>query len=389
MKLVFTALAFILANLAQAQTQYGFSNLVASINYPLGLAVQTNGQIYVAQMTLASEIQGATVTPLPPAFNFAVCTAVDAASNLFVGDIETGLIKKITPQGVVTTFAGANGQFQQPTALAVDAAGFLYVAERGQRRIFSVAPDGGVSLVAGGGSSLSRDGIGSKAQFLSPNGITVAGGNNLIVIDGNCLRQIVPEDTNWVVTTISGHAIQAGLVDGIGAAARFNRPYHLTAGPDGSVFVADQFNHAIRKLTLAGTNWLVRTIAGGGGTGNTTGVGAEMRFFHPMGIAVDQDGFVYVSDNGNNRIVKGFPTELPLPTQFVAGWGMPRKVGGSYQMLLAGSAGDKVAVESSVGLTGWQTLQTNTVPASGLLELEINVPTDAGSAFYRTRNVAE
>jgi len=195
--------------------------------------------------------------------------AVDSQGNSYVADSGNFLIRKITPGGVVSTFAGggmgagyvdgpaASARFYFPTAIAIDAQDNLFVTDLGNNRIRKITPDGTVSTFAGSGTSANVDGTGTAASFMNLDGIAIDSTGNLYVTQyvGN-IRKITPAG---VVTTLAGTAGVTGGADGTGPAAQFNAPQGIAVDPAGNVFVADTGDCTIRKITQAG---VVTTIAG-------------------------------------------------------------------------------------------------------------------------------
>jgi len=239
--------------------------------------------------------------------------AADALGNVYVADYSNNTIRKITPAGEVTTFAGSPGvsgsvdgtgsaaRFSAPRGPAVDAAGNVYVADGGNHTIRKITPAGKVSTLAGSaGVSGSANGDGSAARFLFPRGVAVDVSGNVFVADSNqTIRAITPSGT---VTTLAGSAGVSGSADGMGSAARFNDPAGVAVDSAGNVYVAEGQNATIRKITPAGG---VSTLAGSAGLyGTADGTGAAARFYIPQGVAVDSTGNVYVADKWNATIRK-------------------------------------------------------------------------------------
>ena len=143
----------------------------------------------------------------------------------------------------------------------------------------------------------------------------------------NIIRRIARDGTNWVVTTIAGSPppAVAALVDGTNSAARFQTPQGIAVDAGGALYVADANNNAIRKITLQGTNWVVTTLAGGGGVGIADGTNGTARFYYPVGIAVDSATNLYVADSYNSTLRKITPYGTNWVVSTIAGtaynWG--------------------------------------------------------------------
>ena len=246
-------------------------------------------------------------------FNAPFGVAVDGSGNVYVADTSNHTIRKITPSGEVTTFAGTgtignvdgNGSaasFYFPFGIAVDGSGNVYVTEQGNHKIRKITPNGDVTTVAGTGSQGNTDGNGTSASFDTPAGIAVDDSGNVFVADQNNhkIRKIAP---NGDVTTVAGSGSQ-GNTDGNGTSANFNFPRGIAIGASGNVFVADQGNHIIRKIA---PNADVTTVAGTGSPGNMDGNGTSASFNNPIGVAVDDSGNIYVVDVANHKIRKIAP----------------------------------------------------------------------------------
>ena len=296
------------------------SGTSAEFNYPIGVELDAAGNVYVADSdnhlirkitpegvvsTLAGSTEGFRDGAGRSAqFNYPYGVAVDAAGNVYVADESNNLIRKITPEGVVSTLAGStegsadgagtSAQFNSPTDVAVDAAGNVYVADLVNHLIRKITPEGLVSTLAGSTEGF-RDGSGRSAQFNSPAGVTVDAEGNVYVADylNDRIRKITPEG---LVSTLAGST--EGFSDGSGTSAQFNGPAGVTVDATGNVYVADEFNHRIRKVTPEG---LVSTLAGST-VGFRDGIGRSAQFNRPSGVAVDATGNVYVADLVNHRI---------------------------------------------------------------------------------------
>ena len=247
----------------------------------------------------------------------------DTNGNVYVADTLNHTIRKITPPGVVSTIAGFAGtpgsadgtnsaaRFNTPEGVTVDSAGNVYIADYHNQTIRKVTPAGTnwvVTTIAGLATNAgSADGLGSAAQFHGPAAVAVDSATNVYVADfkNDTIRKITPVGTNWVVSTIAGSAGSTGSMDGTNGTARFDGPAGVTVDSAGNVYVADTYNDTIRKLTLVGTNWMVRTIAGSADNiGSKDGTNGVARFYEPGGIAVDSATNLYVVDTSNDTIRK-------------------------------------------------------------------------------------
>lgn len=304
----------------------------ARFDHPFGLALDNAGNLYVADQgnSLIRKIDPSTnVTTVAGMvgisgllngadtvanFNKPFSVAADASGNLFVADAGNNVIRKIASDGMVSTFAGTGvagaddgttqATFNSPLGVATDQAGNVYVADYGNDIIRKITADGAVTTIAGKpGVSGSADGPDTTARFNLPESLAVDASGNIYVADNgnNMIRKITP---GGVVSTLAGNGA-AGKANGNGATASFNSPFGIAVDATGNIYVADAGNNMIRKITPDGT---VSTFAGSGvkGAGNATGTQAT--FNTPAGLAVDAQGNVYVADENNNLIRKITPS---------------------------------------------------------------------------------
>jgi len=234
--------------------------------------------------------------------------AIGSDNTIYVADHEDHRIRVISPSGVVSTLAGtgvagysdgpgATAKFRNPMGIAVDKGGNVYVADEANHRIRKITPGGMVSTFAGSTAGFA-DGTGAAAQFNYPRGIVVTDNGTLYVSDFNNdrIRIVSP---SGVVSTLAGSSVE-GSLDGMGSDAQFNGPWGLSMGPTGDLFVADSINARIRRVTLAGN---VTTYAGTV-YGFEDGPVSTARFSTIHDVAVAIDGTVYVADTLNHRIRK-------------------------------------------------------------------------------------
>lgn len=243
------------------------------------------------------------ITTKPNERDIYVSTRIIGNCDGYGGQVTCGSsapsIKKITPLGIISTFA-IPSLSSYTSGLSFDTIGNLYISDNDQHRIRKVTPSGTISTFAGSISSGSADGTGISAQFYYPSGNTTDAAGNIYVCDqlNHRIRKITPSS---IVTTIAGST--QGYLDGQGTTAKFNSPSGITVDASGNIYVADQGNHRIRKITPTGT---VSTFAGSN-IGFMDGAGALAKFSAPSDIGIDNLGNLYIADRGNYRIRKITP----------------------------------------------------------------------------------
>jgi RHS repeat-associated protein len=234
---------------------------------------------------------------LPPVFTYSIPSIIPTGTAVSYSPSNTGG----SPSGSILTSAYASGM-NNPLGTAVDNLGNVYVADAGNHRIQKVAPGGTVSTLAGAGYPGYADGTGTSAVFQHPSALTVDGSGNVYVSDqqNHRIRKITPAG---VVTTIAGSG-SAGASNGTGTAASFSSPIGLAVDAAGNLYVADYGNHRIRKIS---PSRVVTTFAGSGAAGMANGTGTAASFRNPMGLSIDASGNLYVADRLNHAVRKITP----------------------------------------------------------------------------------
>lgn len=243
-------------------------------------------------------------------FNAPEGIAADAEGNLYVAEPASATIRKVTPQGAVTTLAGTVGavgyadgngaaaRFNQPSRLETDSQGNVYLTDTGNSVVRRITPGGAVGTVAGNGTCGSVDGRTTSAQFCNPKGIALDRWGNLWVADtGNhTVRRI---DPNGNVSTVAGSPGVCGSANGSGGVSRFCNPQDVDVDEWGNVYVVDTGNSTIRMINPKGE---VTTLAGQAGQcGAVDGSTTVSRLCAPSGIAVEGND-LYIADTGNATI---------------------------------------------------------------------------------------
>ena len=245
--------------------------------------------------------------------------AVDSAGNLYIADFGNHRIRKVSPDGIITTVAGngisgfsgdggpaTSAQLNQPESVAVDASGNLYIADTANIRIRRVSSDGVIVTIAGDGQYLLIDDAGNalSAPLAIAYNMVVDSGSNLYIAMENRIRKITPDG---IITTVAGKGTSGFSGDGGPAtSAQFNSPYGMAVDLTGNLYIADSYNNRIRKVTPDG---VITTITGNGtyGFSGDGGPAVSAQITGLGSIAVDSDGNVFIADYGNECIRKITP----------------------------------------------------------------------------------
>ena len=310
----------------------------AEINNPYGVTVDLSGNIFIAdsynQRIRKVDISGVITTvagsgadgfhgdggpATSAAFHLPLAVAVDASGNIYIADNGTGRIRKVDTSGVITTVAGnnrlggysgdggpaASAELNYPQGVAVDSSGNLYIADFGNHRIRKVDASGVITTVAGNGTEgYSGDGgPATSAEFDHPSSVAADSSGNIYIADSynHRIRKI---DASGVITTVAGNGTDGFSGDGGPAtAAQLDYPSSVTVDFSGNIYTAANFNHRIRKVDTSG---VITTFAGNGteGFSGDGGPATLAELDHPSSVAADSSGNIYIADFVNNRIRK-------------------------------------------------------------------------------------
>ncbi len=309
----------------------------AELNTPEGIANDAAGNIYIADRinnsirkvtpsgaitTIAGTgiagFSGDGFAATSAALNTPVSVVVDVAGNIFIADQANNRVRKINTAGIITTLAGNgtvgyNGdgfaataaELNKPGGVAVDDSGNVYIGDFNNNRIRKINTSGIISTIAGNGfSGFSGDGGPAiTAELNSPQGILIDHNYNIFFTD-NLNHRVRKINTSGTIITIAGTGTAGYNGDGIAAtSAELNTPKRLAIDTAGNIFITDELNNRVREVNTSG---IISTVVGNGiagynGDGMRPGL-AELN--NPVGIAIDDSEYIYVSDKLNNRIRK-------------------------------------------------------------------------------------
>ncbi|MEW6131397.1 MAG: RHS repeat-associated core domain-containing protein [Acidobacteriota bacterium] len=401
------ASAAVVSTFAGSQAGFADGNVAqAQFRNPTGVAAGANEIVYVADSdnhSIRKIAADGTVTTLAgngaagfadgtggaTQFNRPQGIAVDADNVVYVADTLNHRIRRITPDGAVTTIAGdgtqgfINGQglqarFNAPQGVAIDNAGGLFIADTGNHAVRYVNANGEVSTLAGDGSVGSPDA--TPARFNNPVGVAFYDSTLYVYLadSGNHhIRRLAP---NGSVVTIAGAG--RGFADGQTAQARFADPAGIAIDGAGKLLVADSTNSLVRMIDVSNAN--VTTIAGTGARGFANGAGNVAKFFLPRSVVALSSGAMLVADSGNHVLRK--ITLPPVITSF-----SPTEAQINQTIVINGERFDARAPANNTVLfarsaeTGGGTTQAQVLQATPM-QLTVIIPQDATTGNVIVQN---
>ncbi|MGG2993300.1 S-layer homology domain-containing protein [Paenibacillus macerans] len=318
---------------------------MAQLNYPYGVAVDSGGNLYIADTfnhrirkvdasgnintvagngTAGSSGDGGAAASAQLNRPFGV--AVDSGGNLYIADTFNHRVRKVDTSGNISTVAGngtagssgdggaaASAQLNKPYGVAVDSGGNLYIADTFNHRIRKVDASGNISTVAGTGTA-GNPGEGefaTSANIKYPYGVAVDSGGNLFYVADDGSSRVRKVDASGKISTVAGNGTAGSSGDGGAAAlAQLYLPYGVAVDSGGNLYIADTYNQRVRKVDASGN---ISTVAGNGTVGSSGdgGAAASAQLNKPYGVAVDSGGNLYIADNFNHRIRKVAAEPVP------------------------------------------------------------------------------
>ncbi|MCB4792555.1 MAG: carboxypeptidase regulatory-like domain-containing protein [Elusimicrobia bacterium] len=378
----------------------GGSAVFAQLNVPCGIAVDGLGNLYIADYgnhrirkvnalgiitTIAGNgtagFSGDGGSALLAQLNSPRGVAVDDSGNVYIADYDNQRIRKVTVSGIISTIAG-NGtagfsgdgesailaKFNGPRGVAVDVSGNVYVADYGNNRIRKINSSGIITTITGIGTTgyAGDGGSAASAQLNGPRGVAVDAAGNVYIAD-NDNHGIRKVSILGIITTIAGTGVSGYAGDGESAnLAQIDSPYGVAVDVLGNVYIADLINNVIRKVSTLG---IITTIAGTGtwGYSGDGGPATAAQLDSPFGVAVDASGNIYIADNGNHRIRKVNASGIITTISGTGTAGFSGDGGSATSAQLASPRGVAVDISGNVYIADSGNQRIRKINASGII----------------------
>ena len=388
----------------------------AELNGPYGVALDASGNIYIAdanncrirevnaQTGIITTIAGngtagfsgdgslATIAAL----NIPYGVALDASGNIYIADYGNNRIREVNAQtGIITTVAGngtdtysgdgslaTNAQLSYPEGVALDSSGNIYIADEGNGRIRKVNAQTGIITTVAGNDNYGYSGDGylaTSTALADPIGVALDASGNIYIADqfNHRIRKVNAQ--TGIITTIAGNCTAGYSGDGsLATNAELNNPYGVAIDASGNIYIADYYNQRIRKVNAQ--SGIITTVAGNA-TAGYSGDGSlatNAELYYPRGIALDASGNIYIADYGNNRIREVF---VPMAT----GIAMlnysnslsyaPNPATDQLRITLNQNQTTSSAVVIIISITGQEVLSKVTTPNTASMNLDIHALT--------------
>ncbi|MFE7842180.1 RICIN domain-containing protein [Streptomyces sp. NPDC057474] len=378
----------------------------AVLTHPYGVALDSAGTLYFSEFsthrvrkvtrdgnisTLAGSGEadyGGDEGPAVSAhLNYPRGVAVDSTGAVYIADAGNHRVRKIATDGTISTFAGTGtagssgdgalataAELDRPYGVAVDSTGTVYIADHNNHRIRKITPDGNIRNFAGTGEAGSAgDGDAAEsAQLNSPHAVAVDGAGAVYIADaGNHrVRKVAADGT---ISTVAGTGeAKFGGDGGAADATQLNCPAAVAVDSSGCLYICDQYNHRVRKVTADGK---ISTVTGTGAAdfGGDDGPASSAQLNSPLGLALDSIGTLYIADHINNRIRKIDSPRLPKSGTVVSWANVRSRL--------------RIAVARESTKDGTEIHQALPVPRSHQRWRLVVVGQDNGEALYRIDNV--
>ncbi|MEO8126253.1 MAG: hypothetical protein ABI822_04120 [Bryobacteraceae bacterium] len=369
----------------------------AGVFNPQGLAFDSAGNLYIAESyqhrirkysngvitTYAGSVQGFTGDggqSVNARLNYPTGLAIDTSGAVYFADTQNGRIRRIGPDGVITTVAGngkngfdgdggpaVNATLNSPEGVAIDGGGNLYIADTLNSRIRKVDSSGNITTVAGAGPGYAGDGGPAlNAQLARPKEMFFDAAGNLYIADSfdQVIRRI---DTKGVITTVAGSATPGFSGDGDQALkAALGAPNGVAMDSKGNLYIADTLNLRIRKVDPSG---IITTVAGNGkfriAPDNTPAANAFL--LQPEDVAMDSAGNLYIADTQTNRVAKVTPAGAPITFAGTGQYGFGGDGGPANKAFLTAPRGLAAAADGSVFIIDSENFRIRKVAPGGTI----------------------